>query len=148
MDEQLKAVVRKYRWHLEEEDINLSYSLAPTLFRGDAELLDNVWDNLLTNAIKYNKPGGNIEIGFKTVGKDVIIIFKDTGTGISEDAIPQLFDRFYRGDAARKKDGTGLGLSSVEQIVQLHHGNIEVNSKIGECSEIILTLPHPDLKQT
>ena len=74
--------------------------------------------------------------------------FKDSGTGIAEEALPQLFDRFYRGDAARKKDGTGLGLSIVEQIVQLHHGTIKVNSKIGEGSEFILTLPHPDMKQT
>ncbi|WP_282020238.1 sensor histidine kinase [Planomicrobium okeanokoites] len=148
LDEQLKAVVRKYRWRLEEEDINLSYLLAPTLFRGDAELLDNVWDNLLTNAIKYNKPGGSIEIALKTIGPDVIVTFKDTGTGIAAEALPQLFDRFYRGDAARKKDGTGLGLSIVEQIVQLHHGTIKVNSKIGEGSEFILTLPHSDVKQT
>lgn len=147
LDEQLKATIRKYRWRLEEENINLSYSLAPTPIYGDAELLDNVWDNLLTNAIKYNKPGGSIEVALNTVNTDVIITFKDTGTGIAKDALPQLFDRFYRGDAARKTDGTGLGLSIADQIVQLHHGTIKVNSNIGEGSEFILTMPHPDMKQ-
>ncbi|RNF38815.1 sensor histidine kinase [Planococcus salinus] len=148
LDEQLKAVVRKYRWRLEEQDIHLSYSLAPVLFRGDAELLDNVWDNLLTNAIKYNKPDGNIEIALQSHDDKITVSFKDSGAGIPEHAIPQLFDRFYRGDAARKKDGTGLGLSIVEQIITLHHGHIEVNSNVGEGSEFILTLPHPDMIQT
>jgi len=148
LDEQLKNTVRKYRWRLEEDDIQLSYSLAPTRFRGDAELLENVWDNLLTNAIKYNKPGGSIEIGLASTATGVTVTFKDSGVGIAEDALPQLFDRFYRGDAARKKDGTGLGLSIVEQIVTLHHGTIEVHSTIGAGSEFILTFPHPDLKHT
>ncbi|WP_422122503.1 sensor histidine kinase [Planococcus sp. X10-3] len=148
LDEQLKNAVRKYRWRLEEEDIQLSYSLAPTRFRGDAELLENVWDNLLTNAIKYNKPGGSIEIGLTATDTEVTVVFKDTGVGIPKDAIPQLFDRFFRGDAARKKDGTGLGLSIVEQIVTLHHGTIEVKSEVGAGSEFILTLPRTDLKKT
>lgn len=147
LDEQLKSVVRKYRWRLEEEDMNLSYQLAPTRFRGDAELLDNIWDNLLTNAIKYNRPGGSIEITLQPDDAGIIVIFKDSGHGIPEDAIPQLFDRFYRVDAARKKDSTGLGLSIVHQIVTLHQGTIRVNSTIGTGSEFILTFPHPDPTQ-
>lgn len=144
LDEQLKGAVRKYRWRLEEEDINLSYHLAPTRFRGDAELLENVWENLLTNAIKYNKPGGSIEIGLHSDGESVQVSFKDTGVGISEEALGQLFDRFYRGDAARNTDGTGLGLSIVNQVVTLHHGKIDVKSKPGDGSEFIITLPLTD----
>ncbi|MFD1863113.1 sensor histidine kinase [Planococcus chinensis] len=144
LDEQLKGAVRKYRWRLEEEDINLSYHLAPTRFRGDAELLENVWENLLTNAIKYNKPGGSIEIGLHSDEESVQVSFKDTGVGISEEALGQLFDRFYRGDAARNTDGTGLGLSIVHQVVTLHHGKIDVKSKPGDGSEFIITLPLTD----
>ncbi|MGO1059464.1 sensor histidine kinase [Planococcus sp. FY231025] len=144
LDEQLKGAVRKYRWRLEEEDINLSYHLAPTRFRGDAELLENVWENLLTNAIKYNKPGGSIEIGLRSDEESVQVSFKDTGVGISEEALGQLFDRFYRGDAARNTDGTGLGLSIVHQVVTLHHGKIDVKSKPGDGSEFIITLPLTD----
>lgn len=148
LDEQLKNAVRKYRWRLEEEDIQLSYHLIPTRFRGDAELLDNVWDNLLTNAIKYNKPGGSIEISLESDDNGVAVTFKDSGFGIPEEAIPQLFDRFYRVDAARKKDSTGLGLSIVHQIVTMHHGTIRVISTIDVGSEFVLTFPHPDLKQS
>lgn len=144
LDEQLRSAVQKYRWRLEEQDIDFSYHLARTLFCGDAELLENVWENLLTNAIKYNKPGGSIEIDLRSNKDGVAVSFKDTGAGVSEEAIGQLFDRFYRGDAARKKDGTGLGLSIVHQIVTLHHGTIDVNSTVGTGSEFIITLPHPD----
>lgn len=148
LDEQLKSVVRKYRWRLEEEDIQLSYHLAPTRFCGDAELFDNVWDNLLTNAIKYNKPGGSIEISLQSDEAGIIVTFKDSGFGISEDAIPQLFDRFYRVDAARKKDSTGLGLSIVHQIVAMHHGTIKVTSTMGAGSAFILALPYANLNQS
>ncbi|MCP2035443.1 signal transduction histidine kinase [Planomicrobium sp. HSC-17F08] len=146
LDESLKSVIQKYRWRLEEEDIDISYKLAPLLFRGDAELLQNVWDNLLTNAIKYNKPGGSIEINLRSSDNGIVVSFKDSGIGIAEDALPQLFDRFYRVDAARKKDGTGLGLSIVQQIVTLHGGSIEVQSRSGEGSEFTITFPHSDTK--
>ncbi|HSI66395.1 MAG TPA: HAMP domain-containing sensor histidine kinase [Planococcus sp. (in: firmicutes)] len=147
LDDQLKSAVRKYRWRLDEEDIHLSYHLPPIRFRGDAELLENVWDNLLTNAIKYNKPGGSIEINLESTNKGVVVSFKDSGVGIPEDSIPQLFDRFYRGDAARiKNDGTGLGLSIVQQIVALHHGSIHVNSLVDQGSEFILTFPDTEPK--
>jgi signal transduction histidine kinase len=147
LDEALKSAVRKYRWRLEEELINLSYHLAPTQFRGDAELLENVWENLLTNAIKYNKPGGSIEIGLRSDDSGVIVRFKDTGIGISEEALGQLFDRFYRSDAARNKDGTGLGLSIVQGIVTLHHGSIDVETAPGAGSEFIITFPQTEGKR-
>lgn len=147
LDEALKSAVRKYRWRLEEELINLSYHLAPTQFRGDAELLENVWENLLTNAIKYNKPGGSIEIGLRSDDSGVVVSFKDTGIGISEEALGQLFDRFYRSDAARSKDGTGLGLSIVQGIVTLHHGSIDVETAPGAGSEFIITFPQTDGKR-
>lgn len=146
LDESLKSVVQKYRWRLEEEDIDISYKLAPVLFHGDAELLQNVWDNLLTNAIKYNKPGGSIEINLRSTDNGIAVSFKDSGIGIAEDAIPQLFERFYRVDAARKNDGTGLGLSIVQQIVTLHGGTIRVQSHSGEGSEFTITFPHPETK--
>lgn len=147
LDEQLKNVVRKYRWRLEEEDIHLSYQLPPTRLHGDVELLDNVWENLLTNAIKYNRPGGSIGIHVHMDDTAVSVTVTDSGVGIPQDALPQLFDRFYRVDRARKKDSTGLGLSIVHQIVTLHHGTIHVTSDEGNGSEFVLMFPHIDAKQ-
>jgi signal transduction histidine kinase len=141
LNEQLKRVVKKYRWRLEEDDIDISYHLAPTWIRADEELLENVWENLLTNAIKYNKPGGTIEIGLTTTDTRIEVSFKDTGMGISPDAASQVFDRFFRVDQARRKQGTGLGLSIAYQIVTLHQGEIKVESKLGEGSRFIVSLP-------
>ena len=74
----------------------------------DRELLAIVWDNLITNAIKYNQPNGHIFISCTTAGNKIILTFEDTGVGLSEESAKQVFERFYRVDATRKKDGQGL----------------------------------------
>ncbi|MBG9541700.1 hypothetical protein ABE29_02430 [Cytobacillus firmus] len=99
----------------------------------------NIWDNLLTNAIKYNSHGGSILISLSQTQTAIEVIFQDTGIGISEDAISQIFERFYRVDSARKKDGTGLGLSIVKQIIELHNGEIKADSKAGEGTTFTIT---------
>lgn len=103
--------------------------------------MSNVWDNLLTNAIKYNTHGGSIWIGLSQNDSLTTIRFKDTGMGLSQEAIPQVFDRFFRVDASRKKEGTGLGLSIVRQIIELHEGEISVESKLGEGTTFTISLP-------
>lgn len=80
-------------------------------------------------------------IGLEKRETDLVITFKDTGAGMSEKEMDQIFDRFYRVDSARKKGGTGLGLSIVKQIIDLHHGKISVASKPGEGTVFTITLP-------
>ncbi|MGG0656117.1 sensor histidine kinase [Rummeliibacillus pycnus] len=142
LDQQLKTTIQKYRWWLDEEGINLSMTLEPTTFNGDAGLLENVWENLLTNAIKYNHLNGDIQISLESTIQEVIVRIQDTGIGMSDVTKKQLFERFYRADESRTKDGTGLGLSIVEQVVHLHEGHIEVISKLGKGTTFIITLPH------
>jgi signal transduction histidine kinase len=142
IDDQIKQTLRRYQWRLEEKEIEVSYKLPSIMMKADAELMSNVWDNLLTNAIKYNVQGGNIWISLEKAETSITIIFKDTGIGISQEAVHQIFDRFYRVDTARKKDGTGLGLSIVKQIIDLHGGEITVESKIGEGTSFTLRLPY------
>jgi signal transduction histidine kinase len=141
MDEQLKQTVRRYQWRLEEKEIDVSYKLPSIQMKADAELMSNVWDNLLSNAIKYNTHGGSIWISLSKTESSVIIIFRDTGIGLTQEALTQIFDRFYRVDFARKKDGTGLGLSIVKQIIDLHEGEITVDSKMGEGTTFTILLP-------
>jgi signal transduction histidine kinase len=141
MDEQLKQTVRRYQWRLEEKEIDVSYKLPSIQMKADAELMSNVWDNLMSNAIKYNTHGGSIWISLSKTESRVIIIFKDTGIGLTQEALSQIFDRFYRVDFARKKDGTGLGLSIVKQIIDLHGGEITVDSKMGEGTTFTILLP-------
>lgn len=130
LDEQLKEVILKYYWSLEEHNLDLSYQLNPVTIYADKELLTNVWENLLSNAIKYNRPNGNIDVSLTVENSSITVQVKDTGIGIDEKDIQHLFDRFYRVDKARKRDGTGLGLSIVQQIIHLHDGDISVKSKV------------------
>ncbi|MFS0726825.1 sensor histidine kinase [Paenibacillus sp. 1P07SE] len=141
LDEQLKTVIRRYRWRLEESEIDLSYKLAPLSIHADEELLMNVWDNLLTNAIKYNRPAGSIEISMRTDSSGVSVTFRDTGIGIAPASLPHVFERFFREDEARKNNGTGLGLSIAREIITLHNGNIQVQSKKGEGSIFTISFP-------
>ncbi|MFK2826213.1 HAMP domain-containing sensor histidine kinase [Bacillus sp. B190/17] len=142
LDEQLKACISKYRWLLEEKQINVSMTMEPTIYRGDAALFENVWDNLLTNAIKYNRPEGDIHITLEAKDHYIEVIVKDTGIGMSEAEQAQLFHRFYRADTSRTKEGTGLGLSIVKQVIELHKGNIHVVSVPNEGTVFTITLPH------
>ncbi|OKL37847.1 sensor histidine kinase [Domibacillus mangrovi] len=141
LDEQLKACVNKYRWRLEVEHINLCMTMEPTIYRGDAALFENVWDNLITNAIKYNRLEGEIHITLEVKDHYIEVIVQNTGIGISESEQMQLFDRFYRADASRTREGTGLGLSIVKQIVELHKGEIHVTSVPNEETTFTIKLP-------
>jgi signal transduction histidine kinase len=146
VEEQIKQTIRRYQWRLQEKEIEVSYKLQPTTIKGDAELLSNVWDNLLTNAIKYNVHGGNIWINLSGNESIITIMVKDTGLGMSKEALSQIFDRFYRVDLSRKKGGTGLGLSIVKQINDLHGGEIKVDSEVGEGTTFTITLPNTNRK--
>lgn len=141
--QQIKELVRNYQWLVSEKGIMLSYSLPDTEIIGDTSLLHTVWDNLLTNAIKYNKPDGSIEISIEERGESILVTFKDTGIGLNNTEIERIFDRFYRADTARTRttEGTGLGLSIVWTIIKLHDGHINVNNKEKEGTTFIVELP-------
>ena len=99
--------------------------------------------NLIENAIKYNKLGGKVEIRTRKTNKNFIIEVKDTGIGIPKEALPLIFERFYRVDKSRSRNvgGTGLGLSIVKHITEAHNGKIKVESKLGEGSTFKVYLP-------
>lgn len=109
---------------------------------GDRDKLKQVIMNLLSNAIKYNRPGGKVIIGAGVDEKSWHFSISDTGYGIPEEAIPNLFQKFYRVKGLETKaTGTGLGLSICKQIVQGHGGRIEVRSKVGEGTAFIVHIP-------
>ena len=141
IDTQIKETVRRHQWRLEEKEIEISYHLPPSPILADPELLMTVWDNLLTNGIKYNQPGGSIFIQISVNDDFVAVTFKDTGIGMNQEQASKIFERFYRVDAARKKDGTGLGLSIVKHIIELHNGKIEVESEIQKGTTFTIKLP-------
>ncbi|MDC4205358.1 MAG: ATP-binding protein [Candidatus Manganitrophus sp.] len=122
----------------------------PSVVQGDKIQLMEVFMNIIDNAIKYNRPGGGIEITFKEEEKEIIVEVADDGIGISNEALPHIFERFYRADPSRAKEadtapgktqGAGLGLSIVKEIVENHQGRIAVQSEPGVGSTFSIHLP-------
>lgn len=109
---------------------------------GDIDRLKQVFINLISNAILYTPPSGQVKVSLFEFDKTIRIHVRDSGVGIEKEEIPRIFERFYRVDRARSRDsgGTGLGLAIVKHLVEAHHGNITVRSKVGEGSEFIIEL--------
>lgn len=143
VSEQIKELVRNYQWLVSEKGMMLSYSLPDVHIIGDPSLLNTVWNNLLTNAIKYNNPDGSIEITLEEKEDTIIVSFRDTGIGLNHSEMDRIFDRFYRADTSRTRtiEGTGLGLSIVWTIIQLHNGHIQVDSIENVGTTFVVELP-------
>ncbi|MGX8792506.1 sensor histidine kinase [Oceanobacillus sp. M60] len=140
---QLKNLLKSYQWLIHEKEIMLSYTLPDLEIYGDPSLLNTVWDNLLSNALKYNQLGGSIDIQLTYTNEHCSISFTDTGIGISEEEAERIFDRFYRADASRTRSvkGTGLGLSIVATIIDLHGGTVIARPGETAGTIFIVTLP-------
>lgn len=109
----------------------------------DLDMIERIMLNLLSNAIKFTNENGNIEVNIYDRNKKVIISVKDNGIGIPEDKLTDIFDRFTQVDSTlrRKSEGSGIGLSLVKSLVEMHNGTITVKSILGEGSEFIIELP-------
>ncbi|MEH7392964.1 sensor histidine kinase [Bacillus sp. JJ1474] len=143
LSEQLKTVIRQYQWILSEKGLMISYSLPDAYLHGDHTLLYSVWENLLTNAIKYSEEDSEINITLNDQPDWIVISFKDHGIGLHSEEVERIYDRFYRADTSRTRtiEGTGLGLSIVQSILEIHDGEIKVESKKGEGSVFTVKLP-------
>jgi signal transduction histidine kinase len=108
----------------------------------NSEGLDRIFNNLISNAVKYTPPMGRITIELISDDREVQISIQDTGIGIPENAIPHLFTEFYRAPNAKESEGqgTGLGLSIVKNTVTLYGGSVSVDSKLGVGSRFTVTL--------
>lgn len=143
LSNQLKEIIFNHQWAINEKGIMIQYSLPDVDLYADPSLLYNVWENLLTNAIKYNKENGTIHVSIAEEDDTIAVCFKDTGIGLSEEDKKRVFERFYREDSSRTREieGTGLGLSIVSSIVALHDGHINVDSEKGAGSMFKVYLP-------
>jgi signal transduction histidine kinase/ligand-binding sensor domain-containing protein/AraC-like DNA-binding protein len=108
----------------------------------DPDKFDKIIYNLLSNAAKYNKENGEVRVGIKKRENHVIINIKDTGTGMNQEELKNIFQRFYEGDYRKHHTiGTGIGLSLVKNLVDIHHGVIEVQSVKNEGTTFTVTIP-------
>ncbi len=105
--------------------------------------LEQVFINLLDNAVKFNRPNGEVQVEMRCNNGKVRILIGDTGIGIPSEDLPRIFERFYRADKARSRamGGTGLGLSIVKHAIEQMGGTVQVQSRLGEGSEFTIELP-------
>jgi PAS domain S-box-containing protein len=116
----------------------------------DSQRLYQVFLNLLDNAVKYSEAGSRVEVSIEEDEENTTVHVRDTGMGIPEEDLPQLFERFYRVDKDRSRatGGTGLGLAIAKEIVEMHGGEIEVESRVGEGSTFSVKLPKAPLPRS
>jgi two-component system, OmpR family, sensor kinase len=108
---------------------------------GDQDAIKQVLLILLDNALKFAPEGGTITIGASSTDRVAAIRIQDTGPGIAPEALPHIFERFYRSDESRTGSGAGLGLAIAKELVEAQHGQIMVESEIGSGSTFTVTLP-------
>lgn len=126
-----------------EYQVSLHMECEPVTIEASAKQIRELLTNLVTNGIKYNRPGGSVWVTVAREDGRLAIRVKDNGVGISEADLEQIFERFYRVDKgrSRKSGGTGLGLSIVKHIVEYYDGEVKVESKLGEGSEFHVSIP-------
>jgi two-component system, OmpR family, phosphate regulon sensor histidine kinase PhoR len=139
-------LIRDWEKKLANKHLNVVVEVAPDLptIRADRGRLQEALYNLLDNAVKYSREHDEITLMARRRDQQIVLSVSDNGIGISKDALPRIFERFYRVDEARSHDsvrGTGLGLAIVKHIAQLHGGHVEAESEIGKGTTIRVILP-------
>lgn len=142
LDEQLRRIVVFYEPLWAEKQLDMDLSLPRVKISADADQLNQVWMNLIGNAVKFTPVGGHIFVKLVPLRDRVQIWVQDNGIGIAEEDQGRIFERFYKVDQARQRDtGSGLGLAIVRKIIDLHQGTIEVQSEQGKGTQFLVTLP-------
>jgi len=131
-----------HRIHAKGLELKIEHNTQKTLIQADRFKLEQVFINLIDNAVKYTD-AGEINISIDDNKTNLIFKISDNGNGIAEEHLPRLFERFYVVDKSRSRrmGGTGLGLSIAKHIINLHNGTIDVESKIGKGTTFIVKLP-------
>jgi len=139
----LSRVTERLKTQADRAHLSMSLNFPQNLpeVPADENRIEQVVVNLIHNAIKFTPAGGKITVSAETKGDRAVVSVSDTGTGISNDEVPRIFERFYKVDKARSGGGTGLGLAIAKHIVQAHGGTIWVVSEVGKGSSFVFTLP-------
>ncbi len=140
----LISLIEDYRLLAAARNINMEISAPENLvIHGDENKLKRVFSNIIDNAIKYNTDGGRVEVTAGESAGKLSVIVTNTGEGVPEDAIPRVFEQFYRVEKSRSADhgGSGLGLAIVKRIIELHGGEVGFESRKGSWTRVTVILP-------
>lgn len=143
LDQLINEVVELIAPLAEQRRITIAMDLLPVTVMGDRQRLSQVVTNLLTNAVRYNKEEGRIDVVLRDEADSAVVTIHDTGIGIAPEHLPHIFDRFYRVDPARSRSegSSGLGLAICQSLVAAHHGILSATSTLGEGTTMELRLP-------
>jgi two-component system sensor histidine kinase BaeS len=132
-----------YGGFFEAKGIAFAARREPAPMQGDRRRLEQVVDNLLSNALRYTDPGGRVELHVRRENGRCLVEVRDTGIGISAEDLPHVFDRFWRSDRSRSRatGGSGVGLAVVRELVRAHDGLVELRSEVGLGTTARVTLP-------
>lgn len=141
LDEQIRHVVMALEPQWIKKNIEIDLDLSNVQIEADKDLLEQVWLNLVTNAVKYTPENGFVKISIHQKNEEIDVKIKDNGIGIIEEDQKYIFESFYKVDKSRTLKGSGLGLAITKKIVRLHEGAIRVESKKEQGSIFTVTLP-------
>lgn len=143
LDEQIRRVIVALQPQWSARDIRFELDLQKVQVIADHDQLNQVWTNILSNAIKFSENKGVIHVRMERDVRTVTAYITDEGIGIPLEDQKRVFERFFKADRShsRKYDGSGMGLAIVKQIISLHKGNIAVESKMGQGTTFIVSLP-------
>jgi signal transduction histidine kinase len=144
LEEQIKRCTILLFREMEKKEIILNMELSPAKYYGSGELMQQIWMNLISNAVKFTPQGGEITIIMISIGNQITVNISDTGIGMDEETMKHIFDKYYQGDSSHATIGFGLGLSIVKRIVDLCGGNITATSTKGMGSTFSVELEMAD----
>lgn len=140
LDEQIRQSIIFMEPKWQSKNIEFDLELQPIKIVANPSILQHVWFNLISNAIKFSKENSIISINSFNNGRDVKVIVSDNGCGISEEQQKHIFEKFYQADSSRGIAGNGLGLAIVKNVLDVYKSEITVNSTLGEGSTFTVTL--------
>ena len=131
----------RYEGTWSEKDLEIDIDVDDVEIECDEGLLEIVWSNLISNAIKFNPQGGLLKLTLKEKDRQIVANVQDGGCGIDAETGKHIFDKFYQGDTSHAKEGNGLGLAMVKRVIDIVDGEIRVNSKVGEGTTFTVVIP-------
>ena len=141
LDEQIRSVIVLLEQKWSKKNLDLIVNMEKICYAGDEELLQQVWINLIENAIKFSDEGGSLSISLAQTEHHVEVEIADNGIGMDEETKQRIFERFYQGNASHSIEGSGLGLSIVKRILDLINGEIQVKSSLNRGTVFLVKLP-------
>lgn len=134
LDEQIRQSIVGLEAAWEQKNIDFDVELDRVEYLGNEPMMRHVWDNLISNAVKFSPDGGMVRITLTKKLRKIVFTIEDSGPGLSEETQKHIFDKFYQADSSHKQEGNGLGLTLVKRVLAIEHGEIRVeNRPLGGC---------------